>query len=225
LSPTRKNWILGSFAAALGGYTLALLLFEWRTSQEAVRFFFQDIYGDTLLKGLNTTICVAFLWGACLLFGVTAWCCRQRSGQEREGLFAISQVLVFFYLACDDRFQIHERIGRQLGVEDAYILVGVGLIEVLLLWRLGGFGRRAVTQRRTVLLAGGLFAAMAFVDAVLPSGLRLRLSVEDLLKTWSCAALLLFAWQTCRTQIAALASAARPQAANPVLITQRAASR
>ena len=207
------------FAAVLGGYTLAILMFEWTYSQAAVRPIFQDIYGDTAFKGLNTTLCVAFLWGAAILFSVVAVCCSGREDRRMEQWFALSQVALFAYLACDDRFQFHERIGRQLSIDDSYVVGALGVLEVFLIWKLGRFGTRDLMQRRSVLLAGGLFGVMAFVDSALPSDLRLRLSAEDLLKAWSCAMLFLFAWDSCRSEILALrARAAIPVAAAGVPI-------
>jgi hypothetical protein len=200
-------------AAGLACYTVALLLYEWRTSQDAVRRFFTDIGEGRPLYGINTTICVALLGGASILFAVLALGCGEEPEDRAERRFALSQTIVFFYLACDDRLQLHELIGLRLPFEDAWVVAGVGLIEVLLVWRLGRFPARPAAQRRYLALGAVLFAAMTVVDVVGPSAMPLRLSVEDLLKTWACAALALFAWECCRHRIVALRTAAQTPAA------------
>jgi len=42
---------------------------------------------------------------------------------------------MFTYLGFDDRFLIHENIGQWLGRNDAYLVLGLGFIEIgLLVW-------------------------------------------------------------------------------------------
>jgi len=212
---TPKGWP-GSVRLGLGllsMYTVGLLLLEWETSQQDVRLLFTDIGGDTPLYGLNTTVCVGLLWGAGLLFGVMGLTSPRAAGLQRA--FGFSQAMVFIYLAMDERFQLHERIGRRLGVEDAFVLGAIGLLEIALLWRPGEILSRGRRQVCLMAAAGAAFGAMVFVDAALPSSMTLRLSAEDLLKTWACALIFLFAWENCRTGILALSSQSPAVAERP----------
>ncbi len=92
---------------------------------------------------------------------------------------------------------------------DHYVLITVGLGEVALLWLLG----RQFLQGRAklfLILACLLFGVMLFFDALAPHFMPLRLSLEDLAKTWSSLFFLLFAWEIHLDQVRALAGARDP---------------
>lgn len=194
-------WML----ALLAAYSGALIATEVSTSQEYVRQFFDDVSGPVPFFAVNTTLTVFLLWGTALMFGVAAALAGERPSRKAAYWFYVSQVAVFVYLGCDDRFKLHELIGRMLDVGDHYILLAVGTIETLLL---ATIARPCLTSAawRRLIVAACLFAVMILIDAKAPHDLMLRLSFEDLSKTWSCVAFLLFAWESVRGEIAALAA-------------------
>lgn len=190
-----------SLVLLLAAYSLTLATVELCTDQDYVRNFFTDITGPVKLYAANTSLSVFFLWGTALLFAV-CFAHASREGAPRSHCwFYLSQCVVFGYLGCDDRFQIHETIGYWLDVGDHYWLGAVAVGEVLLLAILG---RQGVPTRRAWWLLGIaslLFCLMTVFDALVPHDMVLRLSIEDLAKLWSCLFFLLFAWETLLARI------------------------
>lgn len=187
--------------ALLAAYSLCLVGREMSSSQAQVRPYFSDIGSETALFGVNTTLSVALLGGAALLllFAATAGD-RQRDSSR---LFLLSQAALFAFLAADDRFQLHERIAWRLGVGDHY---------VTLAWAIAELGLLAALWRPTLLplhvtflfLAGGAMFVVSFlVDALAGADTWLRLSVEDLAKTWGAAMFFNFGWETARFHLRA----------------------
>lgn len=115
--------------------------------------------------------------------------------------FYLSQVIMFAYLGFDERFLIHETIGLWLGRNDAYLLLGLGLVEVGLLVLLGNLREKPKTARYFLYSAAVLFAMMVVIDAKFPSQMVLRLSLEELTKLWADVCLVLFAWEILRQHI------------------------
>ena len=178
---------------ALALYSVALLVCELLTSQDFVRNFVADIAGPVPLYAVNTTLSASLLWATALLFAVCA--AALRPGEEpRLRRFYVSQVIMFLFLGVDDRFHTHEIVAEQLAIPDHYVLAVVAVIEVLLLVRLGG---SAVWRHpsRPFLVAGAVaFCVMLAIDALVPHDLVLRLTTEDLAKTWGGFFLFLWAW-------------------------------
>lgn len=187
----------------LAAYTASLLTVELCTSQAYVRHYFTDITGPVPFYAVNTTLSVFLQWGTALLFGVCAAWTSSRRRRRSAHWFCVSQVLVFAYLGADDRFMIHETVGGWLGIGDHYVLAAVAALEVALLITLA---RGVVPRRGWRWLAGAaaLFAVMMVFDAKVPHDMTLRLSLEDLAKTWSCLCFLLFAWETLQQRVALL---------------------
>ena len=205
----------------LACYSLTLIVVEWQTSQDYVRHFFTDIEGARPLYAINTTLSVALLWATALMFAVCLACTRDESDRRLRWFFW-SQLFVFGYLGVDDRFKFHETLAVMLDVGDHYVLALVAAFEVACLFWLG----RIIVLRRRVafrlVVASGLFAVMLFVDACLPHDLVLRLSIEDLAKTWAAVFFLLFAWEVFSGQLRelkaramSLPAAARTELDNP----------
>ena len=144
------------------------------------------------------------LWATALVFAACLVIIEGLPQATRERRFYWSQLLVFGYLGFDDRFLVHERLGRVLGVPDHYYLVLLGLLEVVFLLTWGDFRRQSQPTKRYVFVAAVLFAVMIVIDGFVPSEMTLRLSMEDLAKTWACAFLFLFAWHVYCEKIAAL---------------------
>lgn len=175
-------------------YSLTLLWIEWSTSQEYVRHFFTDIKGPVLFYAINTTLSVFLLWIVALLFGICLLFVNRKQ-QPREFFFCISQIIIFTYLGLDDRFLLHEHLSEWLHHNDAYILLGLGLLELGFLIGLGNVSQRPLKAKIFLGSAAILFAVMIVIDAKLPSRLLFRLSLEDLTKLWADVCLVLFAWE------------------------------
>ncbi|MDM8568438.1 hypothetical protein QUF50_02775 [Thiotrichales bacterium HSG1] len=181
-------------------YSIVLLIVEWQTSQNFVRQFLTDI-GQHEIVGyaVNTSLSVFLLWATALLFMVSLSCVDKKNTQQYW--FFISQIIMFVYLGCDERFLIHENVGRLLGRNDAYLLLGLGLLEVGLLVWLGNLSEKTQLARKFLYTAALLFAIMVVIDAKFPSKMVLRLSLEELTKLWADICLFLFAWEIMQQQI------------------------
>ena len=175
-------------------YSIALLVIEWQTSQDVVRQFVTDIEGDVPFYAINTTLSVFLLWATALIFGVCLLCI-DKVKQQRDYLFYLSQVIMFAYLGFDDRFLIHETVGLWLGRNDAYLVLGLGLVEVGLLVWLGNLRQKPPAARYFLYAAAIFFAIMVVIDAKFPPQMVLRLSFEELTKLWAGICLTLFAWE------------------------------
>lgn len=195
----------------LTAYSLALLYAEFMFSQDFVRKYFAEIRGPTRLYAINTTLSTFLLWATALVFGVSIMCMEGKTPKKKEMIFYISQVLLFIYLGLDDRLRLHELIGGDLGINDAFIILGFGILEIGLIVFLGDLGKRPRRVRIYLYVAAILFGVMVFVDAFLPRHMILRLSCEDLSKMWADVFLFLFAWEICLNHIAQLKQRAQAQ--------------
>jgi hypothetical protein len=192
----------------LAVYSFTLMVIEWQTSQDFVRQFVTDIGEDKILfYGINTTLSVFLLWATALLFGICLLCVNKIK-ERKDYLFYLSQVIMFAYLGFDDRFLIHERIGALLGRNDAYLILGLGLIEIGLLVWLGNLRQKTKAARVFLYSAAVFFAIMVVIDAKFPSQMLLRLSLEDITKLWADICLALFAYEILKQRIAQLSSCA-----------------
>lgn len=200
----KLSWIAYS---ALAAYTLAVAAVEFFVSPRAARYFLTDIssncpdYGHLPLYAVNTSLSVFFLWAGAVLF-LMAWrCLNPEEAGGKEELFLVSQMLIFFYLGCDDRFMIHEGLSDRLGFKDWLFFGVLGGLEAgfLLFW--GNIFSRSRKVLTDVILAGVLFGIMFATDVVLPYGFPMHLSIEDLAKLWSAFFLFKFAWDTCAEKI------------------------
>ncbi len=183
-------------------YSAVLMWIDVQWGQDQVRGFFSDITSGAehplpyrAFFGINTTLSVVMLSGIALLFAVCAQCSRQRDLGRRIRIFEYSQILFFLYLAADERLLIHEKLASMVGFEDAFFILGLGLVELVLLFAVGNVARQPWKVSGWLLPAGGFFGLMVFVDACLPEQMVGRLSVEDLSKTWAIFFLLNYAWQ------------------------------
>lgn len=187
--------------ASLVLYSLLLLGIEFYTSQSFVRNFFTDIEGPVPFYAVNTTLSVFLLWATALLFAVCLLCIQGTENNQRLRLFFISQLIIFAWLGLDDRFKFHEGLAWRMGIGDHWILIAVAVIEVLCLVALGGKYLLDSGSVGHLFLAAGAFCVMIVIDAWFPHDMRLRLSCEDLAKTWAATYLFLFAWSSCAERI------------------------
>lgn len=187
---------IAAFLLALSLYSAALVAIELQTSQDYVRQYFTDIRGDVFLYAVNTTLSTFLLAGTALLLCFAAFAVP--AGQfGRTSWFHLGQAAMFGLLAFDDRFLLHETLGYRLEVDDHYVLLVWAALQGALL----GLGRAScVTIWTAVLFAAGcaFFALMLAFDALVPHDMVLRLSIEDLAKSWGAALFLGAAWFAAR---------------------------
>ncbi len=183
-------------------YTLTILWIEWQYGQSIVRFFLTDVKCNTLalpfstpFYAVNTILSTFFLWATALIFGLCLLLVNKLE-ENKEYWFCLSQILIFTYLGFDEQFLLHERIGAWLGRNDAYLLLGLGIVELGLLFKLGQLSQRPPKIRNFLFTAAILFGCMIVIDALLPSSkLQFRLSLEDLSKLWADVFLFLFGFE------------------------------
>lgn len=203
----RRIWRIALLVLAV--YSVVLLATELATSQDFVRNFFTDIEGPVPFYAVNTTLSVFLLWATATIFAVCLVCTEGMPDTRRLQRFFLSQVLVFAFLGLDDRFKAHEYLAWQLGVGDHYVLLSVAAMEVVFLVVLGG--RTVLESRAARCLFGAslLFGGMVFFDACVQHDMVLRLSLEDLAKSWASLLFFAFAWLLCTERIEALKHAAQ----------------
>lgn len=202
-----KLFILSAFIM-LSVYSVGMVAIDVTRGEDASRGYFSDIVpGEDYrlayqpLFGVNTSLSVFFLSGAALLYGVCAAFDGRKDRVQRDTVFQVAQVLFFAYLAADDRFRLHEFAGYKLGMEDAYILLALGVVQIGILFGPGRIHRQSWHLKGCLLMAGGLFFMMVLIDAFMPEEIRGRLSMEDISKLWATAFLFLYAWFYCQTWI------------------------
>jgi hypothetical protein len=194
-----RKLLIWIFALYSGG----LLFAELAISREFARTFFRDLHGSTPLEGINTILSAFLLWACALLFFICTLALDEADKRLRTRHLAFywSQVLVIFYLGADDLFIIHERLSRWLGFTergfpDALIIVPVGILEAVLLLHFRDIWNRP--GRARVFLGLGILAysLTLAIDALVPTGVPLQLSSEDLFKLWGGIFFLLFSLET-----------------------------
>lgn len=205
-----KNFLKSYFwISVLTAYCVILIVLEIKVSQQFVRNFFTDIEGPVPFYAVNTTLSVLLLFGTALMFAVCLVCLQPKVKNKTQVNFYRSQILIFGYLACDDRFLLHEKIGAVLGIQDALILLGLGMLEILLILTWGNFSQWNQPTKNNLYKAAICFAVMVAIDSLLPREMIPRLSLEDLTKTWANIFLFLFSWSIFRHNVAILHTKAK----------------
>lgn len=177
------TWLKVLTFGLLTAYSVILLSKELMETQSDVRPYFTDIEGPVFLYAINTTITSNLLWLTAVFFALAY--------KFKRDPFFLTQVAIFAYLGLDDRFLVHEWLGKKLQLNDAIILGGIGCFEVFLLLTMGA----RWANNKSLKIAAAFFGVMLIIDATFPSELPGRLSVEDLSKTWSCLFFALFGYQ------------------------------
>jgi|GEM_PF-655030 len=202
-----KIFILGAFIM-LSVYSAGLFCIDITRGEEISRGYFSDIVpGEDYqlafppMFGINTSLSVILLAGTALLYAVSVTFSERKDRTPKDTVFQTVQVLFFAYLAADDRFRLHEFAGYRIGVDDAFLLLGLGVVQVGVLIGLGVVHKQVWHLKGCLLTAGALFFLMVLIDAFMPEEIRGRLSMEDLSKLWATAFLFLYAWFYCQTWI------------------------
>ena len=175
-------------------YCVILISIEIGVSQEYVRNFFTDIKGDVASYAINTSLSVFLLLGTSLIFSIALLSLPVEESNSSKIIFYRSQVILFIYLGLDDRFLIHEYIGHIFKINDALILAGLGLVEIILILGSSNYQQWSRKTRNYLLAGAACFALMIVIDGAFPSEMIPRLSLEDLSKTWANTFIFMFAW-------------------------------
>ncbi len=183
-----RGWVIG--LGVLTVYSVVLVGIEWNTSQDYVRHFVTDVEGPVPFYAVNTTLSVFLLWTTAVLFGLG--CRYGRALSDRDRWFLVSQCVVFAFLGFDDRFKVHETLAAKLSIGDHWILLGVAVAEVAFLAVLAGWRLWGSSSGRALVAAAGLFTLMIGIDALGAHDGFLRLSLEDVAKTWAAVFFLRF---------------------------------
>ena len=117
----------------LGIYSVILFSLELKNGTEYVRGYFSDIKAGadyplpfTMLYGVNTSLSVVVLLSVALLFLV---CIGARHGVQKhpkQNVFEWFQVVFFIYLAFDERFMVHEKLGSKVPFDDVFFIASLG---------------------------------------------------------------------------------------------------
>ncbi len=186
------------FLIALTFYSITLFYIEKHTSQDFVRNFLTDIEGPVFFYAINTSLSVFLLWSTALVFAICLLCIDSLKAPQ-EKLFYFSQIGLFAWLGFDDRFLVHEHLSHW--VHEIYIMLGLALLEVYFLIRLGRLNQQPQSALFYLGMGAIFTGIMIVIDTFMPSHMMLRLSAEDLSKLWGTFFLFLFAWEILKYKI------------------------
>lgn len=182
-----------TFFAALVAYSLALLAVEAGTSQDFVRHYFSDIEDGRPFFAVNTTLSTFLLAGAAILLVFAATSGALDMPRDAR-LLMLTQAGMLAFLGFDDRFQLHEALAYRIGIADHFIMAAWAVIEAGLLIALARLDQIPLRSFLLVTIGCVFFSVMMLFDAVLPHDMFLRLSIEDLAKSWAAALFFAAAW-------------------------------
>lgn len=185
-----------TFFAALAAYSVLLLMVEASTSQDYVRHYFSDIEDGRPFFAINTSLSMMLLVAGAVLLAFAA--ALQKSAPAMSRWFLWSQVGMLCFLAFDDRFQLHEALAYRIGLADHFIMAAWAAIEIVLILSLARLERISVQSFAFVFAGGGCFVVMMLFDALMPHDMIMRLSIEDLAKSWAAALFFAGAWSLAR---------------------------
>lgn len=166
-------------------YSVFIILLEYNYGQDHVRHYLTDSQGPVLLFGIHTTITTILLSITSYNFLLCYFFAKDTKVEKIDyKLFFISQSILFLYLALDERFMLHERIGFVLGIRDAYPLLLVAIAEAFLLLYFKEIRIASIKWKSTLVMGAVCFSIMVIIDTFAPLNSPLRLSFEDLFKLW-----------------------------------------
>jgi len=175
-------------------YSIGLIYSEINFSTEHIRPYVTDIIGEVFFHGINTTICTFLLWATSLLFALIIALEPESILGSNNNRFCFSQFLIFFYLGFDERFRFHEYIGDVLNINDAFVLLVIGIVELFLILTWKELKNLKCPIKIFPFIAGFFFGIMLIIDYFVPA-IPCRLSLEDLTKLWGSIAMFIFAWK------------------------------
>ncbi len=187
--------IIKTGVLAIVPYTLALLAIEFWKGQNVSRHFFADVTsGDLPMFAVNTTLSMAALWFAALIF-ILELVVLEKQGRSysKHWWFCVSQALIFGYLGADDRFLLHENLGTWMNVSDSIFLLIPAACEGLCLILLWQPMKRPLRQSYPLAATALMFIAMLAIDEIMPANMKMRLALEELFKLWGGFFIFVFA--------------------------------
>jgi hypothetical protein len=187
--------------ALLAVYTATLIYAEARFSQDFVRNYFSDVIGPRPFYAVNSVLSLSLMISTGVIFLINFILVDGLRGRGKAPLFCATQVVMFVYFALDELCMIHELVGLRFGVNDALIILGLGLVELMLVVGLGELRTMKPRAKRLLCTAVVLFFFMWCIDAFAAKRAFLRLSLEDLFKLWAIVFFFLWALQICRDRI------------------------
>jgi hypothetical protein len=206
-------------AAALGAYSAVLVGLELREGR-GVLVYLDDPPAPTHFLHVHTEVSSALLVACAVVFGA----CRRaeaRTGRRdsTSAAFLDTQVVLFLFLAADERFRLLASLTERLGVPEAAPYLLLGAVEGALLL---GPGRLldAPSPARDAAAAGAFLFAISLAMDSAPARLPLRWCAEDLPKVWGGA---LFLFHAARRLDASLDALAFPGAGGEALVWARTA--
>ena len=148
------------------------------------------------MGGTSTTLSYTLFIISSVLFLISTYLVKLNKEIENrsEIYFYISQVLIFLYLGIDDRFYFHERLYHHIGVPGDGIIILIGIVELIILFTIGRITERNSSIKNSFYLMCLFAFFMILIDLLVPENMLLRLSLEDLSKTWSAFFVSRFAW-------------------------------
>jgi hypothetical protein len=182
-------WLIAFLALVI--YSCTLLRLEAQTSQDHVRPYFSDVLSSVPFFAVNTTLSSLLQFSAAMLLFFAA---SSASRPGRQCLLYAFQGFLLLYTAADDRFMFHERLSTFLDVGDGWLmlaLTGLNLCAYLALFKSSYFN---LAMLISLIFSAILFFMMMVFDTILPEKMFLRLSLEDLSKTWAAFFLFTFGW-------------------------------
>ena len=191
-TPTWLWWIT---SIALLIYSCVLLRLEAQTSQEYVRPYFSDILNVIPFFAVNTTLSSTLQFCAAIMLVFAA---SEASLPNRQRALYAIQGFLLLYTAADDRFMFHERLSTFLDIGDGWIMLALSSINLSAYFVLFRPSYFSLSMLISLLCAAALFFIMMVFDTLLPENMYLRLSFEDLSKTWACFFLFTFGWATAK---------------------------
>ena len=187
--------------ALLTGYTGILIYTEARFSQDFVRNYFSDVIGPRPFYAVNSVFSLCLMFCTAVIFLINFIMADGLRGRGKAPLFYATQVVMFVYLATDELCMIHELVGLRFGLNDAFIVLAMGIAELFLIAGIGELRTMGSRARRLLYTAVVLFVFMWFIDAFAAKRAFLRLSFEDLSKLWAIVFFFMWALQICRDRI------------------------
>jgi hypothetical protein len=175
-------------------YTSFFLALNIHCTQEQMSYYFADITGPVMFYAVNTTLSVLLLWGTGLIFLLCFFIETETTRDLRRIAFYFSQIIVFWFLAFDDRFGLHEYLGSAFQIHKAYILLFWGCLEGIALTWSESFHKSSLAAKFNIILAAFLFFCMFLVSALVPPEVIMFETVKDMLKIWSSLFIILFSF-------------------------------
>jgi hypothetical protein len=175
-------------------YTILFLALNISCSQEQISYYFADISGPVIFYAVNTTFSVLLLWSTGLIFFLCFIIEIETTKELRRIAFYFSQIIVFWFLAADQRFMLHDFLGEAFQIHKAYILLFWGCLEGLALTWSESFHKASLLAKFNIFIGAFLFFCMFLVSAFIPPDVIMFETTKDMLKIWSSLFILLFSF-------------------------------